>query len=69
MLFWDPLIEAASFGLLGRFEEGRQAAEKLLMLKPDFPSRGRILIDYYIKFKEIVERTIEGLKKVSIRLQ
>jgi adenylate cyclase len=68
-LFWDPLTEAATFGLLGRFEEGRQAAKNLLMLKPDFPSRGRTLIEYYIKFNEIVERTIEGLNKVGIRLQ
>jgi len=61
-------MKAATFGLLGRGEEGRLAAHNLLALKPDFPSRGRILIGHYIKFKEIVERTIEGLSKVGVIL-
>jgi len=58
MLFWDPLIKAATFGLLGRYEEGKRAAQELLKLKPDFTTRGRILIKHYIKFDEIVERII-----------
>ena len=40
MLFWDLLMKAANFGLLGRIEAGRQAAKVLLTLKPDFPSGG-----------------------------
>ena len=62
-------MKAATFGLLGRFEEGRRAAHNLLALKPNFPSRGRILIGHYIKFKEIVERMIEGLNKVGVNLE
>jgi len=69
MLFWEPLMKAATFGLLGRVEEGRQAARNLLVLKPDFPSRGRILIGHYIKFTDIVERTIEGLNKVGVSVE
>jgi len=69
MLFWDPLIKAATFGLLGRYEEGKRAAEELLKLKPDFPSRGRILIKHYIKFEDIVERTIDGLSKVGLKIE
>jgi adenylate cyclase len=69
MLFWDPLIKAATFGLLGRYEEGRRAAEELLKLKPDFPSRGRILIKHYIKFEDIVERTIDGLSKCGLNIE
>jgi adenylate cyclase len=69
MLFWDPLAKAATFGLLGRIEEGRRAAQDLLKLKPDFPSCGRILIGHYIKFDEIVERTIDGLRKVGLNIE
>ena len=69
MLFWDPLIKAAAFGMIGRYEEGKRATEELLKLKPDFPSRGRILIKHYIKFKDIVERTIDGLSKVGLEIE
>jgi len=69
MLFWDPLIKAATFGLLGRLKEGKQAVDNLLKLKPDFPSRGRILIKHYIKFEDIVERTIDGLSKVGLKIE
>jgi len=68
-LFWDPMLKAATFGLLGRYEEGRQAAKSLLTLKPDFPSRGRILIKHYLKFEDIVERTINGLSKVGLKIE
>ena len=68
-LFWEPLMKAATFGLLGRCEEGKQALENLLNLKPDFPSRGGILIRHYIKFEEIVERVIEGLRKSGLNLE
>jgi adenylate cyclase len=68
-LFWEPLMQAATFGLLGRYEEGKQAVQKLLELKPDFPSRGRILIKHYIKFDDIVDRVIEGLSKVGLKVE
>jgi hypothetical protein len=68
LLFWDPLMKAASFGLLGRYEEGKTAAEDLLRLKPDFPTRGQVLIQHYIKFEEIVARIVEGLEKVGLSL-
>ncbi len=69
MLFWDPLLKAATFGLLGRYEDGKRAAEELLKLKPDFPTRGRVLIKHYIKFEEIVERLIDGLSKVGLKIE
>jgi adenylate cyclase len=68
-LFWEPLMQAATFGLLGRYEEGKQAVQKLLELKPDFPSRGRILIKHYIKFDDIVDRVIEGLSKIGLKVE
>jgi hypothetical protein len=62
-------MKAANFGLLGRIEEGRQAPKNLLKLKPDFPSRGRVLIGHYIIFEEIVERVINGLRKAGLNLE
>jgi hypothetical protein len=56
-------------GLLGRIEEGEKFVKKLLELKPDFPDKGRILIGHYIKFEEIVERVLEGLNKVGLRIE
>jgi hypothetical protein len=38
-------------------------------LKPDFAARGRILIRHYIKFEDIVERVIKGLKAVGIEVR
>jgi len=68
-VFWEPLMRAASFGRLGRIEEGKRAAKELLKLKPDFSNRGRILIGHYIKFEEIVKRTIDGLSKVGLNIE
>ena len=45
------------------------AVEELLILKPDFQRRGRILIKHYIKFDEIVERMELGLKEVGLTLE
>jgi TolB-like protein len=68
LLFWDPLMKAASFGLLGRYGEGKGAVENLLKLKPDFTTRGRILIGRYIKFEDVLERVIEGLSKSGLSM-
>jgi tetratricopeptide (TPR) repeat protein len=65
-LFWDPLLRAASLGLLGRIDEGIRAGKDLLQCKPDFTTRGRVLIKHYIKFDEIIERVILGLGRVGI---
>ena len=67
-IFWEPLCQAATLGMLGRLEEGRQAAQELLELKPEFPTRARVLIEHYIKFEDIVERFINGLRKVGLHL-
>ena len=64
--FWDHLARAATNGLRGNIEDGRQDAAVLLKLKPEFVERGRILIGRFIKFEDIVERVIEGLDAVGI---
>ena len=68
LIFWYPLSKAATLGLLGRIEEGKEFAGKLLELKPDFPNKARVLIGRYIKFEEVAERVIEGLNKVGIEI-
>ena len=65
-LYWDNLARAASLGLLGRIQEGEQAAAKLLTIKPDFCERGRQLIGHFIKFDDIVDRVIDGLDCAGI---
>jgi adenylate cyclase len=62
-------MKVATFGQLGRVEEGKQTVENLLKLKPDFPTRGRVLIKHYIKFEDILEKMIEGLKKVGLSIE
>jgi len=68
-VFWYPLAKATTLGLLGRIEEGEKFVNKLLELKPDFPSRGRVLIGHYIKFNDLIERVIDGLNKVGLRIE
>jgi hypothetical protein len=69
LLFWDPLIKAATLGLLGRIQEGRRAGDDLLKLRPDFSTRGWTLINHYIKFDDILGRVIEGLNKVGLSIE
>jgi len=69
LLFWDPLIKAATLGLLGRIQQGKKARDDLLKLKPDFSSRGRVLIKHHIKFDDVHIRMIEGLKKVGLSIE
>jgi adenylate cyclase len=68
LLFWEPLMRAAVCGLLGKIREGEHSVNALLKLKPEFPSRGRVLIKHYIKFDDIAAKVIQGLKEVGIDL-
>ena len=68
-LFWDPLLKASVLGLLGRLDEGRQAVGDLLKLKADFPASGLRLIRYFIKFDEIVDQTVTGLRRCGLGIE
>jgi TolB-like protein len=68
-LFWEPLLKASVLGMLGKIDEGWQTVGDLLKLKADFPKRGRNLIRYYIKFDEIVEQIITGLRKCGLEIE
>jgi len=67
--FWDPLLKASACGHLERIEEGQACARALLALKPDFAQRGRILIGRYVKFEDIVDRIIEGLGILGMKIE
>jgi adenylate cyclase len=69
LLFWDPLMKAATLGLLGRIHESKEAVENLIKLKPNFSTRGRVLIKHYIKFDYILGRIIEGLTKAGLSIE
>ena len=66
--FWGPLARAATLGLLGRPAEGREAVDQLLLLKPDFQQRGRLLIGHSVKFPEIVDQLVEGLALAGLTI-
>jgi hypothetical protein len=62
-------MKAATLGHLGRVDEGKQNVEKLLELKPDFVARARILIGNYIKFDDLVEKIMDGLRKAGLDIE
>jgi tetratricopeptide (TPR) repeat protein len=66
--FWRALMRACCLGHLGRVDEAKVEAAELLRRKPDFGSRGRILIERYIKFPELFERVVDGLAKAGLVL-
>jgi TolB-like protein len=68
-LFWEPLLKASVLGMLGRIDEGRQAMAELLKLKPDFQRDGRRLIRNYLKFDEILDRTVKGLQRCGLEIE
>ncbi len=65
-LYWDPLMRAASLDRLGRHSEAKTAIDDLLMLEPDFATRGRWLISRYVKVDDLVDTIIEGLRKAGL---
>jgi adenylate cyclase len=69
LLFWEPLIKTAVLGLLGKTQEGNRALGALLKLKPDFAKRGRTLIQHYIKFDDIFDLVLVGLRKAGLKIE
>lgn len=66
--FWGPLARAITLGLMGRSAAGRDAVEQVLLLKPNFQTRGRLLIGHYVKFPEIMEQMVAGLSNAGLDL-
>jgi hypothetical protein len=51
---------------MGYPEKAFEEVQRLLVLKPDFAERGRLLIGHAVKFPEISERLIEGLSLAGL---
>jgi adenylate cyclase len=62
------MTRACCLGHLGRLEEARVEVAELLAKKPDFPSRGRALVARMIKFPDLLERVVDGLRKAGLPL-
>ena len=65
---WVVIVKAATLGLLGKTDEGKKYAKKLIEIKSDFPGKARDLNARMIKFEGILDRVIEGLNKVGLRI-
>ena len=65
-LYLDPIMRAAALGQLGRSDEASRAVNQLLELDPDFASRGRSMINRYVKVDSLVDKIIEGLRKAGL---
>jgi TolB-like protein len=66
--FWGPLARAATLGHLACPEKGHEEVQRLLVFKPNFAERGRLLIGHAIKFPEVAERVIEGLSVAGLEI-
>jgi hypothetical protein len=66
--FWGPLARAATLGQIARPGKGHEEVRRLLVLKPNFTERARLLIGHYIKFPDITERVIEGLSVAGLHI-
>ena len=66
--FWRPVMRASCLGLLGRIAEARSEVSDLLARKPDFAARGRVLLGYYIKPREVMDRIVDGLARAGLSL-
>jgi hypothetical protein len=66
--FWRSVMRASCLGLLGRSAEARTEAANLLVEKPDFRARGRVLLGYYLKFPETMDPVVDGLARAGLKL-
>ena len=65
-LYLDPMMRAAALGQLGRHNEAQTAVDQLLELEPDFTSRGRWLVNRYVKVDTLIDSIFEGLRKAGL---
>ena len=68
-LFWDSLIRASTCGLMGKTEEGQKFLQNLLLLRPDFPNNGRKLVSRFVKFQDLSERILTGLRISGLKIR
>jgi adenylate cyclase len=68
LFFWRALMRTSCLGLLGRDADARESAAGLVRSKPAFERRARTLIGRYIKFPELVEQIVEGLRASGLAI-
>jgi hypothetical protein len=66
--YWDPLIRAAVLGQLDRQAEAKEAADELIVLVPDFKSRGPSMMQRLAYSDENVNMLLNGLHKAGLGL-
>jgi adenylate cyclase len=66
--FWRAVMRASCLGLLGRGGEAEAEIAGILEERPDFPSRGRILIGHYVKLPDVFDRVLDGLARAGLAL-
>ena len=65
-LFWAPMLRVACLGQLGRHEEAKGDIEQLMLLRPDFAEKAKMLISRYVKEDGLVEQVMNGLRKAGM---
>ena len=66
---WVPIMKAVTYSTIGRYSEGQREVKNILAIKPEFESRGHVLIRHYIKFDNLVEFTIKALRDLGLDIK
>ena len=66
MLWWDPLIRAATLAQLGRTTEAQGALVEQLQREPGFTSSRADLMRRKVQKEEYVESLVDGLRRAGL---
>jgi adenylate cyclase len=66
--FLRAMMRASCLGLLGRKDDAKTELAALLAYKPDFRTRGRALIGRLIKFPDVLDTVVGGLRKAGLAI-
>lgn len=66
--FWRGVMRLSCLGHLGRAVEAAAERADLLQRKPDFESRGRILIGHFLKLPGALDLVVDGLARAGVKL-
>jgi TolB-like protein len=66
-LFWDPLMRAVALSQMGKKSEAKTTVSQLLNLEPDFITKGRYLINRYVKIDAIIDGIVKDLQKAGLK--
>jgi TolB-like protein len=66
--FQEWILRAAALGQLGQQQQAHDAVQSLLKLRPDFPAAPRRFIAAMVVCDDLIEQTLEGLRKAKLPL-